>query len=92
MSPTSQPLQGISQVDPVGDRRASALLGRRRSAAWPMDRAGPMENAQSAFPTGPWTAPRARRPQRSTGPCRRVRERSRASKMTTLMEGDARMR
>jgi hypothetical protein len=32
----------------------------------PVDRAGAMENAQTAFPTAPWTAPRTRRPQRPT--------------------------
>ena len=32
-----------------------------------MDRAGVMENAQTAFPTAPWTAHRTRRPQRPTG-------------------------
>jgi hypothetical protein len=36
-------------------------------ARQPVDRAGAMENAQSAFPTAPWTAHRTRRPQRPTG-------------------------
>lgn len=36
-------------------------------ARQPVDRAGAMENAQSAFPTAPWTAHSTRRPQRSTG-------------------------
>jgi hypothetical protein len=36
-------------------------------AQQPVDRAGAMENAQSAFPTAPWTAHRTRRPQRPTG-------------------------
>jgi hypothetical protein len=31
-------------------------------AQQPVDRAGAMENAQSAFPTAPWTAHRTRRP------------------------------
>jgi len=33
----------------------------------PVDRAGAMENAHTAFPTAPWTAHRPRRPQRPTG-------------------------
>jgi hypothetical protein len=36
-------------------------------AQQPVDRAGAMENAQSAFPTAPWTAHRTRRPRRPTG-------------------------
>jgi len=36
-------------------------------ARQPVDRAGAMENAQSAFPTTPWTAHKTRRPQRPTG-------------------------
>ena len=36
-------------------------------ARQPVDRAGAVENAQSAFPTAPWTAHRTRRPQRPTG-------------------------
>ena len=36
-------------------------------ARQPVDRAGAMENAQTAFPTAPWTAHRTRRPQRPTG-------------------------
>jgi len=36
-------------------------------ARQPVDRAGAMENAESAFPTAAWTAHRTRRPQRPTG-------------------------
>jgi hypothetical protein len=36
-------------------------------AQQPVDRAGAMENAESAFPTAPWTAHRTRRPRRPTG-------------------------
>ena len=49
----------------IGAYRASCAVGLE--ARQPVDRAGAMENAQSAFPTAPWTAHRTRRPQRPTG-------------------------
>lgn len=44
-----------------------------------------------AFPTGPWTAHRPRRPQRSTGVVVSVDD-EKASKMTSQMEGAPGMR
>jgi hypothetical protein len=51
-----------------------------------------MENAKDAFPTGPWTAHRPRRPQRSTGIIVVSVTDEKASKMTFLMEGARGMR
>ena len=62
--------RGIRQVDPTSDRRSWAILGRRRSAEEPVDRARAVENANGAFPTRsldgaqnapPTTAHKARR-------------------------------
>jgi hypothetical protein len=58
-------------------------------AQQPVDRAGAMENAQSAFPTAPWTAHRTRRPQRPTGIrlFRFEKGRTRTTTMTRLNQG-----
>ena len=45
-----------------------------------------------AFPTGPWTAHRPRRPQRSTGIFVVSLSNEKASKMTSQMEGAPGMR
>ena len=56
------------EVDPLSDRRSYGILVGRRSTEEPVDRAASVEIAQDAIPTPAWTAPRARRPQRPTGP------------------------
>ena len=43
--------RGDTQVDPTSDRRSWGILGRRRSAEEPVDRARAVENAHTAFPT-----------------------------------------
>jgi hypothetical protein len=53
---------GSADLTIIVDSRGRVLATRQ-----PVDRAGAMENAQNAFPTAPWTAPRTRRPQRPTG-------------------------
>ena len=53
---------------------------------------GPMEHAKNACPTGPWTAQRPRRPQRSTGIIVGSGTDETASKMTSQMEGAPGMR
>ena len=84
---------GIPQVDSV---RRSSLLGHPGRSSIderaPVDRAASMEIAQNAIPTPAWTAPRTRRPQRPTGPHRRVlRRKNEVRKMTRLrQEGGAR--
>jgi len=63
---------GIPEVDPCGDRRSCAMRHRRAGAydtdaAWQrVDPAGPVENSESEFPTGPWT----RRERATTGSTR----------------------
>jgi hypothetical protein len=63
---------GVLQVDGPGDRRSCSLLDSRADAPHrladarqPVDRAGPVENAQNAFPTRSLDAQNAS--TRSTG-------------------------
>ena len=77
------------QVGPTVDRRSSGILGGRRLAEEPVDRAAGMEIAQNAIPTPAWTAPRTRRPQRPTGPLVFTEE-EQMRKMTRLATGGAR--
>jgi hypothetical protein len=63
-TPIAGGCHGSDDLTIVAYRASYAVALKARP---PMDRAGAMENAQNAFPTAPWTAPRTRRPQRSTG-------------------------
>jgi hypothetical protein len=68
--------RGRSAIDGGSEVRAasrSSFLGhptRSCVAQWPMDPAGPLQNAQNAFRTGPWTALENAPPTGSTGPHR----------------------
>jgi hypothetical protein len=58
---------------PPSDHEGLPLLAwpPMAESSWPVDPGGAMEKARSAFPTAPWTAQTARRPQ--APPARRLR-------------------
>jgi len=64
-------IRGMRSVDPAVGRRCCSILNRRAEAVrrahprQPVDRAGPVENAQTAFPTRALDATNAS--TRSTG-------------------------
>lgn len=60
-------IRGMPRYGAPADRRSWGILRGRFSERRPMDPAGPLQNAENAFRTGPWTALKSAPPTGSTG-------------------------